>query len=150
MNVSFTGNTFVSVNNPQQIVAYVQHGLSVVSDGHGNTYKSNLGFLQCKSENPGLIGGTTTTLGSDSPQPTFRFQEGFNNAWKPKNISFMTHQRHIHQWRLGIRWYRRLIRADQAQNVRWRQLQHGKWLRVEQHDSVPTQPTRRTVSARRP
>ncbi len=89
MNVSFTGNTFVSVNNPQQIVAYVQHGLSVVSDGHGNTYKSNLGFLQCKSENPGLIGGTTTS-GSDTPQPTFRFQEGFNNAWKPKNISFMT------------------------------------------------------------
>jgi len=88
MNVSFTGTTFVSVNNPQQIVAYVQHGLSVVSDGHGNTYKSNLGFLQCKSENPGLIGGTTTS-GTDTPQPTVRFQEGFGNAWKAKNISFM-------------------------------------------------------------
>jgi hypothetical protein len=88
MNVSFTGTTFVSVNNPQQIVAYVQNGLNVVTDGHGNTFISNLSFLQCNSENPNLTLGKTT-LGFDIAQPTVRFQEGFNNAWKAKNIAFM-------------------------------------------------------------
>ena len=88
MNASVTGSTTITIPNPQEIVAYVQSGLNIVSDGKGDTLISNLGFLQCRSENPGLIGGTTTT-GADTAQPTVRFQEGFNNAWKPKNINMM-------------------------------------------------------------
>jgi len=97
MSVSFTGTTFVTVTNftQQQTVATVLHGLSISSDGKGDTLRNNLGFLQCDSENPKLVAGTATT-GFDVPggagyttQPSVTFVEGFQNAWKTKNISFM-------------------------------------------------------------
>jgi len=114
MNISFTGTTLVSVNNPQQIVAYVQLGLNVVGSS-GNTYVSNFGFLQCNTENGKLFAGSSTyslgsgTLGgtgggggnggllggfggiafSGSATPIMRFQEGFNTSWKTKNIAFL-------------------------------------------------------------
>jgi len=110
MNVSFTGTTLVSVNNPQQIVAFVQRGLVVVSDTKGGTFLNNLGFLQCNTENGKLFGGTGFALGSTpfggtlggganglglgslGNTPTVRFQEGFNTAWKTKNIAFLLSQ----------------------------------------------------------
>ena len=114
MNVSFTGTTFVAVNNPQQIVAYVQRGLLVAGNavlGAGYATGVNMGFLQCNSENPGLTNGHAGYYGapyissssgnvpvpqpytsgpySDFTQPFVRLQEGFNTAWKYKNISFL-------------------------------------------------------------
>jgi hypothetical protein len=99
MSVSFTGTTFVTVTNftQQQTVATVLHGLSILSDGKGDTLRNNLGFLQCDSENPKLFNpGATVSTGSDVPgaagystQPSVTFVEGFQNSWKTKNISFM-------------------------------------------------------------
>jgi len=99
MSVSFTGTTFVTVTNftQQQTVATVLHGLSISSDGKGNTLRNNLAFLQCDSENPKLFNpGATLGNGNDTPggggyktQPSVTFVEGFQNAWKTKNISFM-------------------------------------------------------------
>jgi len=90
MSVSFTGQTFVTVTNftQQQTVATILHGLSISSDGKGNTAANNLGFLQCNNENLNLFNGKSTT-GSDTPQAAVTFVEGFQNAWKTKNIAFM-------------------------------------------------------------
>ncbi len=97
MSVSFTGTTFVQVNNfsgQQLTVATVLRGLTA-------TANSQLGFLQCVSENAKLVGGTATRgdnrdpsvggggIGGGYSQPTVTFTEGFQNAWKTKNVSFL-------------------------------------------------------------
>src|SRR5579885_1064161 len=98
MSVAFTGSQLVTVTNftAQQTVATILNGLTVTSDGKGDTKYNNLAFLQCNSENPKLFSGSSAT-GSDVPggggyttQPTVTFVEGFQNAWKTKNIAFMT------------------------------------------------------------
>jgi len=105
MNVSISGTTFVTINNSQQIVALVQRGLISVNSG-ANAFVSNLGFLQCNTENGPLFNGTSSgVIGTikngaglggfgglaftGSNTPIVRFQEGFNTAWKTKNISFL-------------------------------------------------------------
>ena len=101
MNVGITATTSLSINNPQQIVAIVQRGLIVASDGKGDTTISRLNFIQCNTENGGLQtkaftlgspGGTTGggLNGTFSTTPTIRLQEGFSSAWKVKNISFLS------------------------------------------------------------
>ncbi len=89
--VSVNGNTSLSINNPQQIVAFVQRGLIA---GVGTT---NFNFLQCNSENGGpnsaFSNGAGTNLvnqGSSLFTPSYKFQEGFASSWKAKNISFIT------------------------------------------------------------
>jgi hypothetical protein len=85
MSVSFTNTTFVTINNfsgQSLTVATVLRGLSASA-------ASNLGFLQCVSENAGLTTGKSTS-GGDFPQPAVTFLEGFQNAWKTKNVSFVT------------------------------------------------------------
>jgi hypothetical protein len=88
MSVSFTGTTFIQVNNfsgQQLTVATVLRGLTA-------TAASQLGFLQCQSENPKLATGTATTgtnLVNYTVQPAVTFLEGFQNAWKTKNVSFL-------------------------------------------------------------
>ncbi|MBZ5604800.1 MAG: hypothetical protein LAO79_21085, partial [Acidobacteriia bacterium] len=95
MSVSFTGTTFVQVNNfsgQQLTVATVLRGLSVLSDGKGDVAVPQLGFLQCLSENPKLFAGTATTGDNRTDgyaQPQVTFVEGFQNAWKTKNVSFL-------------------------------------------------------------
>jgi len=98
MNIGITSTTSLSINNPQQLVAYVQRGLIVVPGATaGNSNISRLNFIQCNSENPRLFAGTTVpVLGSPggintgfSTTPTVRLQEGFSSAWKTKNISFL-------------------------------------------------------------
>ena len=98
MSVAFTGSQAVTITNftAQQTVATVLNGLTVTSDGKGDSVYNNLAFLQCNSENPKLGAGTAST-GSDVPgggnykvQPGVQFVEGFQNAWKTKNIAFMT------------------------------------------------------------
>ena len=98
MSISITGSQSVTVTNftAQQTVATILNGLTVTSDGKGDTSFSNTTFLQCNSENSKLFAGTATT-GNNVPggggytvQPGVQFVEGFQNAWKTKNIAFMT------------------------------------------------------------
>jgi len=94
MSVSFTGTTFIQINNfsgQQLTVATVLRGLtaSAVSD---------LAFLQCVTEQGRLFAGTSTSgdnrlaqggVGGNNVQPSVTFTEGFQNAWKTKNVSFL-------------------------------------------------------------
>jgi hypothetical protein len=95
--ISINGNTSLSLNNSQQIVAYVQQGLIA------GVARTNFNFLQCVGENEvtgstGLIGETTGTfpLGTNNIEnghqttgssPQYTFTEGFGSSWKAKNIS---------------------------------------------------------------
>ena len=56
--ISINGNTAVSVNNPDQTVAFVQSGLAAID-----------------------------TTGLSTPSSSVRISEGFGDSWKPKNIS---------------------------------------------------------------
>jgi hypothetical protein len=46
MNIAVNGNTSLSINNPTQIVAFVQRGLT------GGVQTTKLNFIQCVDENP--------------------------------------------------------------------------------------------------
>lgn len=88
MNISVNGNTSLAINNPQQIVAYVQRGLTT------QVINPNLGYLQCNDENPSLYntltnGNTPGNAGSiaNTPQQAVRFSEGFASSWKAKNFN---------------------------------------------------------------
>jgi len=96
MSISVNGNTSLSINNPQQIVAFVQRGLL------GGVQTSQLNFIQCVSENPttfttpggtpfgGTQGQNLTQAAADSfaNTPSVRFIEGFASSWKVKNLAF--------------------------------------------------------------
>jgi hypothetical protein len=107
--VSVTGTTSLLINNPSQVVAYVQQGLRVSGPLSASS------FLQCNSENatgPGNPFSTGTgqgPLGTSSTTPPFttnglsgqtskipaaimKFTEGFASSWKTKNISYVTNQ----------------------------------------------------------
>ncbi len=85
--ISVNGNTSLAINNPQQIVAFVQKGLIT------SATKTNFGFLQCNSENPAAFAaGSGTGLSNASGTPTFQFMEGFASYWKAKNIAMITSQ----------------------------------------------------------
>lgn len=97
MNVSINGVSSVSINNPQQIVAYVQRGLATAT-----VSARNVSFLQCNSEFGSGTGGTnlaaiaaggTSTPGlitaftnSGTGNPVYRFAEGFASSFKVRNI----------------------------------------------------------------
>jgi len=89
MNIAVNGNTSLSINNPAQIVAYIQNGLTVA------VRNARLDFIQCVSENPRLATGTPTVFntppcgggGCNFPQPAVRFSEGFATSFKPRNLS---------------------------------------------------------------
>jgi hypothetical protein len=95
MSVSFSGTTFIQINNfsgQQLTVATVLHGLSIANDGKGDVAIPFLGFLQCNNENRTLFAGTATTGDNrinNGVQPQVTFIEGFQNAWKTKNVSFL-------------------------------------------------------------
>jgi hypothetical protein len=87
MNIAVNGNTSLSINNPTQIVAFVQRGLT------GGVQTTNLNFIQCVDENPALFNATANAAflasgGFNTPQPTIRFAEGFASSWKVKNLVF--------------------------------------------------------------
>ncbi len=75
--ISINGNTSLSVNNPQQVIAYVSTSLS------GGITTSNTAFLQCVGEPK----SNTTPSQVNGAVPTFTFTEGFGSAWKAKNIA---------------------------------------------------------------
>ena len=83
--ISINGNTSLSINNPQQIVAFVQTGLiSGVS-------ATNYAFLQCTGQNGGVTTGTFPVKGTQTEgvSPAFTFTEGFGSSWKAKNIAMI-------------------------------------------------------------
>jgi len=85
MNISINGNTSIAINNPQQLVAYVQRGLVTAVSGL-------FSYLQCNSVNPGIFGATSGVLGTTAGFTTaaplgIRFSEGFASSFKPKNIA---------------------------------------------------------------
>lgn len=108
MNISVNGVSSVSINNPQQIVAYVQRGLNT-----STVQVSNVGFLQCSPEYasplytsssannlaaiaagtgtasaPAAIStGSAISLANTGGTPLFRFEEGFASSWKVRNLS---------------------------------------------------------------
>ncbi len=66
MNISVSGNTSLSINNPQQIVAYVQKGLIT------SVSNARLDFVQCNDENPDLFLSTTASPNTKFTVPAFR------------------------------------------------------------------------------
>ncbi len=86
MNIAVNGNTSLSINNPSQIVAFIQNGLTTTVP------TTQLSLVQCNSQNATLITGSglpyTTTGFTGSPSVTFA--EGFATSFKPKNIAMVT------------------------------------------------------------
>jgi len=91
MQISVNGNTSLSINNPQQTVAYVAIGLIT------SIKTTNFSFLQCVGENTlsvppfGTLTGTFPTSGSQTTgkSPQFSFSEGFGSSFKAKNIAMI-------------------------------------------------------------
>jgi len=89
MQISINGNTSLSINNPQQTVAYVAVGLIT------SISRTNFSFLQCVGENTlsvppfGTLTGTFPVGGTQTTgkSPQFTFAEGFGSSWKAKNIA---------------------------------------------------------------
>jgi hypothetical protein len=75
MYIAVNGSQQVTINNPTQTVAFIQIGLVTASN--------STSFLQCNSNNTGLVGG------SGSPGPDFYIQvkEGFASSFKRRNIA---------------------------------------------------------------
>jgi len=108
MSVSTNGSTSVGINVSSQIVAFVQFGLQSPP-----SVTSRLNFVQCNSEAAKLFAGASgavTTMANVSNGSsagaigantqaappaggglaTYSFKEGFANAWKTKNVAFLT------------------------------------------------------------
>jgi hypothetical protein len=97
MQISINGNTSLSINQPQQTVAYVGVGLIT------SIATTNFAFLQCIGEHssgsgsafaPGSTTPQTTIFGTVPGQttgkvPGFKFAEGFGSSWKAKNIAMI-------------------------------------------------------------
>ncbi len=86
MNVSINGNTSLAINNPQQIVAYVQRGLTDPG------VLGRFDFVQCIDQGrPSLstvIPSKPQSLGGPFAHITgmhIRLSEGFASSWKVKN-----------------------------------------------------------------
>jgi hypothetical protein len=84
--ISVSGNTTMSINNPQQIVGYVLRGLTASGPLLPST------FLQCTGVNttffpPVGTGTSLTTTYSSSIGALVTLTEGFQTSWKARNIS---------------------------------------------------------------
>lgn len=101
MSVSTNNSSSIGINISQQTVAYIGHGLVILSNGNGAISSSRMNFVQCESENPSLTSsnsgiasasgssfGGNSQFGVGNTFAYISFQEGFANAWKPKNISY--------------------------------------------------------------
>jgi hypothetical protein len=95
--VSVSGTTSLSINNPSQTVAYVQQGLRTsVATATTPIPGGVVNFLQCNAQNALPIFGAfytgtgqNLTQGGGLPTPTLKFTEGFATSWKTKNISYV-------------------------------------------------------------
>jgi len=88
MYISVTGSTSLSINNPQQTVAFIQQGLttSIQKGPAGLTVPVN--FLQCNSVNSSIAGSNSKALGTgaqNGQQFLLQFNEGFATSFKVQN-----------------------------------------------------------------
>ena len=82
--ISVTGSTSLSINNPQQTVAFIQQGLSTSISG------AVFNFLQCNNANGDIAKNNTKALnsgGQNGQQLTLQFTEGFATSFKVKNYA---------------------------------------------------------------
>lgn len=82
--ISVTGSTSLSINNPQQTVAFIQPGLSTAISG------ATFNFLQCYNANGNIAKDNTKALeagGQNGQQITLKFTEGFATSFKVKNYA---------------------------------------------------------------
>jgi hypothetical protein len=76
MFVSVNGSQQVTINNPQQLVAYAQPGL-VVSNGSAS-------YTQCNNLNPSLLGSSGSIVADAS---SIVATEGFASSFKPRSYA---------------------------------------------------------------
>ena len=86
-SISINGNTSLSVNNPQQIVAFIGPGLAPAPAT--GIVATNYSFLQCIGEPAVGSFGAFTGSQVNGAVPTFQFTEGFASSWKSKNIAMI-------------------------------------------------------------
>jgi hypothetical protein len=82
--ISVTGSTSLSINNPQQTVAFIQPGLTTSISG------ATFNFLQCNNANGDIAKDPSKALNSgtqDGKQITLKFTEGFATSFKVKNYA---------------------------------------------------------------
>jgi hypothetical protein len=83
--ISATGTTSIPINNPQQIIAYVQTGLSFsVREADGDA-TSGLTFNQCVTNNSSFASSATATSGCVDFR--LRYEEGFASAFKVRGTA---------------------------------------------------------------
>ena len=90
--ISITGSTSVPINNPSQVVAYVQPGLSTSRYTNSTTYNVgnygvNPSFIQCSDLNKSAALDPTKSFATAYAQVGLRFTENFGTAWKVRNVS---------------------------------------------------------------
>ena len=86
--ISITGSTSVPVNNPSQVVAYVQPGLSTARYAvSGGAYGVNPTFIQCQDINKAAALDSSKAFANTPAQLGIRFIENFGTAWKVRNVS---------------------------------------------------------------
>lgn len=84
MSISVSGNTSLSINNPQQIVAYILPGLT-------SSVRFATTFVQCNDANGTIakgFGSSFDTGGQNGTQFSLRFAEGFASSWKEKSMAY--------------------------------------------------------------
>jgi hypothetical protein len=84
--ISISGVSSLALNNPQQIVGYVQPGMAFDLRNCGNTDSSSIGVDQCVS-NAGGQRDLFDNPAADAEVPalaSFRFREGFQSAFKSR------------------------------------------------------------------
>jgi hypothetical protein len=94
VSISVSGATAITIPISLYTLAFIQRGLASTS----GVRLTNFGLLQCVNQNSGnLFAGSGTTNFATTGTPiagqtanggSIRFIEGFNTAWKVKNISF--------------------------------------------------------------
>lgn len=87
--ISISGISSLALNNPQQIVGYVQPGLQFDVRNAGNTDSGSFNIDQCVSPAQGEVGdlfGDPTADKTVAAVSSFRFREGFQSAFKPRIV----------------------------------------------------------------
>ena len=79
--ISATGTTSVPINNPQQIVAWIQQGLTFTVRNNADDGGAP-GLSQCSSQNKDLFNDTTKTNACTSFR--LRYAEGFASSFKTR------------------------------------------------------------------
>jgi hypothetical protein len=88
--ISVSGSQSIALNNPQQIVGFVQNGLGfdIRNCAGGDDPAPGTRFLQCVGQNPRIFAdptrGASSTNTPEGAQIAVRFRENFATAFKPR------------------------------------------------------------------